>query len=290
VPPSLAIGDFARATHLSVKTLRHYHRLELLVPAEVDPNSSYRRYSTEQIPTAQVIRRFRELDMPLEQIGAVLQAPDVDTRNELIAAHLARLEQGLVQTQEAVVSLRDLLQGPSPALRIEHRSEPALETAAISETVSLDDLGPWFQGALGELSSTLTAQEVATTGPPGGVIANDFFSDERGDLTIFIPVADPIRPVGRVEPRSLPAVELATIVHVGSHGDIDRAYGSLATYVTDHALGVEGPIRERYLVGRLDTIDDTAWRTEIGWPIFYTGPRRHGRAAAPGGAATAGAS
>ena len=96
MPSSLAIGDFARATHLSVKTLRHYHRLGLLVPAEVDPDSSYRRYSTEQIPTAQVIRRFRDLDMPLEQIGAVLQAPDVDTRNELIAAHLARLEHGLL--------------------------------------------------------------------------------------------------------------------------------------------------------------------------------------------------
>ena len=57
----LAIGDFSRATHLSVKTLRHYHRLGLLVPAEVDPDSSYRRYSTEQIPTAQVIRRFRDV-------------------------------------------------------------------------------------------------------------------------------------------------------------------------------------------------------------------------------------
>lgn len=31
------------------------------------------------------------------------------------------------------------------------------------------------------------------------------------------------------------------------------AYGSLATYVTRHALAVEGPIREYYLTGRPDT-------------------------------------
>jgi DNA-binding transcriptional MerR regulator len=269
---SLAIGDFSRATHLSVKTLRHYHRLGLLNPVEVDPDSSYRRYSTEQIATAQVIRRFRDLDMPLEQIGAVLQAPDVDTRNELIAGHLARLEQGLLQTQEAVASLRGLLRGPSPALPMEHRSEPAMETAAITDVVSLDDLGPWFQGALGELSSTVATRGVAISGPPGGVISNDFFADERGEITIFIPLVEPIRAVGRVEPRSLPAVELATIQHAGSHGDIDRAYGALATYVSEHALGVDGPIRERYLVGLLDTPEETAWRTEIGWPIFRTGP------------------
>jgi DNA-binding transcriptional MerR regulator len=272
MPSSLAIGDFSRATQLSVKMLRHYHHLGLLVPAEVDPDSSYRRYSTEQIPTAQVIRRFRDLDMPLEQIGAVLQAPDLDTRNALIADHLARLEQGLLQTQEAVASLRGLLQGPAPDLPIEHRSQPALQTAAISQTVSLDELGPWFQGALGELAATLEAQGVATTGPTGAVIANDFFREDRGELTIFVPAADPIRPIGRVVPQTLPAVELATIVHAGSHADIDRAYGALATYVSDRALGVEGPIRERYLVGRLDTTDEGAWRTEIAWPIFHTGP------------------
>ena len=60
---SLAIGDFARATHLSIKTLRHYHRIGLLEPADVDPYTGHRRYTTEQIATAQVVRRFRSLDM-----------------------------------------------------------------------------------------------------------------------------------------------------------------------------------------------------------------------------------
>ena len=54
---SLPIGDFSRATHLSVKTLRHYHRVGLLEPADVDQDSGHRRYTTDQIPTAQVIRR-----------------------------------------------------------------------------------------------------------------------------------------------------------------------------------------------------------------------------------------
>ena len=40
----MSIGDFARATHLGVKALRHYHEEGLLEPAEVDPFSGYRRY------------------------------------------------------------------------------------------------------------------------------------------------------------------------------------------------------------------------------------------------------
>src|SRR5580693_6457885 len=89
---TLPIGDFSRATHLSVKMLRHYHELGLLEPAGVDADSGYRRYAAEQIVTAQVIRRFRDLDMPLQDIQIVLHAPDVETRNRVISNHLARLE------------------------------------------------------------------------------------------------------------------------------------------------------------------------------------------------------
>src|ERR1700722_14102995 len=99
--PSLAIGDFSRATHLSIKTLRHYHRVGLLEPADVDTDTGHRRYTADQIPAAQVIRRFRALDMPLEDIKAVLHTPDIAARNDLIAAHLSRLEGDLARTQQA---------------------------------------------------------------------------------------------------------------------------------------------------------------------------------------------
>src|SRR6202050_1937831 len=55
---SVTIGDFSRMTHLSVKTLRHYHSVGLLEPADVDPGNGYRYYGVEQIPHAQVIPRL----------------------------------------------------------------------------------------------------------------------------------------------------------------------------------------------------------------------------------------
>jgi DNA-binding transcriptional MerR regulator len=232
--------------------------------------TGYRRYTPDQIPTAQIVRRFRDLDMPLEQIAAVLKAPDVRTRNDLLAEHLARLETELAQTRAAVSSLRSLLQGPPPALDLTHRTEPSIQSAAISSVVDLADLSTWFQGALGELYATIDAQGIGADGPPGAVIANEFFNDELGEITMFLPVAGPFRPVGRVAPALLPATELAAIVHRGSHDDIDRSYGALASYVTQRALAVNGPIRERYLVGRHDTPNKNRWRTEIGWPIFDT--------------------
>ena len=65
----LSIGEFSQITHLSVKTLRRYHEAGLLQPAEVDPHTGYRYYATTQVPTAQVIRRFRELGMPVREVA-----------------------------------------------------------------------------------------------------------------------------------------------------------------------------------------------------------------------------
>jgi len=68
----VSIGDFSRMTHLSIKALRFYHDQGLLEPARIDPFTGYRFYEPGQVPVAQVIRRFRDLDMPLDQVRAVL--------------------------------------------------------------------------------------------------------------------------------------------------------------------------------------------------------------------------
>jgi effector-binding domain-containing protein len=112
---------------------------------------------------------------------------------------------------------------------------------------------------------------VRASGPAGGIFAGELFTDERGEATVFVPTATEVPRLGRVEPVVVPAAELAVTVHPGSLADVDRAYGALAAYVASHALRVDGPIREYYLVGRQDTADENAWRTEVCWPIFSTG-------------------
>ena len=130
----------------------------------------------------------------------------------------------------------------------------------------------WFSGALGELhAGGWAAQGIAPAGHPGGVFSSALFSEARGQATVFIPCDVDARSIGRVVPLVVPGVELATIVHAGPHSNIDLSYGALGAHVARHALAVEGPLRERYLVGPNDTADADAWRTEIGWPIFRTG-------------------
>ncbi|MFW5469942.1 MerR family transcriptional regulator [Knoellia sp. CPCC 206435] len=101
-------------THLSVRTLRRYHEAGLLVPADIDDDTGYRYYAADQIPTAQVIHRLRDLDVPLAVVRRILATPEPGTPSRIVADHLHHLEAELDRTRAAVRSLRRLL-APEPA-------------------------------------------------------------------------------------------------------------------------------------------------------------------------------
>jgi DNA-binding transcriptional MerR regulator len=267
----LTIGDFSRMTHLSVKALRHYHDVGLLEPVEVDRSSGYRFYEVGQVPVAQVIRRFRALGMPVDDVKAVLNAPDVTIRNQVIVAHLERMEEQLAQTQATVASLRAVLEAPSVQAPVEYRSVAPVTTLAIRETVTAAELESWWTDAFITLRKALEEAGLSRAGPDGLLYPNEMFELEEGEMVAFVSVTGPAVGSGRVEVFELPAVELAIMVHPGSYDELDRTYGALGTYVAERAIGVDGPIRELYVVSALDVEDPEDLRTELGWPVFRAG-------------------
>jgi DNA-binding transcriptional MerR regulator/effector-binding domain-containing protein len=274
----LTIGDFSRMTHLSVKALRHYHDMGVLEPAAVDPFTSYRSYDTSQVGAAQVIRRLRDLGMPLDSIAAVLAAPDLETRNREIAAHLARMERQLEQTQASVAALRALLTGPAVRPAIELRAIPAVTALAVRQMVDAADLIEWGGEAFDALAAALSATGLTAAAPYGGLFHGDFFELERSEVTAFVPVADDaalgavgLDPAGSVGLLQIPAVEAAVAVHEGAFSEIDRTYAAVGEVVAERAIGTGGPIREYYLVSSADTDDVARHRTEVCWPVFRTG-------------------
>ncbi|HJP77345.1 MAG TPA: MerR family transcriptional regulator [Pseudonocardiaceae bacterium] len=266
----VTIGDFARMTYLSIKSLRYYHEVGLLAPASVDPETGYRLYRPEQVPTAQVIRRLRDLDMPLGEVRAVLTAEDVAERNAIIAGHLRRMERQLEQTQAAVSSLRVLLEQTQAPIQVEFRATAAQQAIAVRAQVGMSELGDWWAAAFDELHATLTGTGARRIGPDGALYSSEFFAEERGETVAFVPVAGALPRSGRVEQLLLPATELAVTLHQGAFGELDKTYGALGTFVSERAIGVDGPIRENYLVTEADTPDESRHRIEVCWPVFRT--------------------
>ncbi len=253
-------------TYLSVKALRHYHDVGLLEPVDIDSASGYRRYSTAQVSTAQAIRRFRDLDMPLEQVRAVLDAPDVNIRNEAILTHLRHMQDQLERTQTTVASLQALLEDVHRTSTVTRRSIGPTSTLAITEAVGFDDCGDWCGSAFDELHGELVVAGLASAGPDGALYFSDFFELGLGKVVAFVPFVGDAVPTGRAARLDLPAADVAVLVHEGPFADLDRTYGALGTHVALQCIGADGPIREHYIVAGAE-IDPIDHRTEVCWPI-----------------------
>lgn len=266
----LTIGEFSRASYLTIKTLRHYDDVGLLEPAQVDSSSGYRYYRADQIATAQTIRRLRELEMPVEKVKGVLHAADAGERNALIAAHLERMEHQLERTTAAVGALRALLQEPEGAIAVVFRAVPSTPALSISAVVTLDALVPWWTEAFDELTGTLAANGLRPAGNSGALYAQGVFERAHGEVVVFVPIAERVAAAGRARPLTIPEAELAVTIHHGAHDDFDRSYGALGRYLAEHDLKVEEPVREYYLVGPRHTEDADQWQTEIAWPVART--------------------
>ncbi len=258
----LTIGEFSKMTYLSVKALRHYHDVGLLAPALVDPDTGYRHYASSQVGTAQAIRRFRDLDMPIDEVRQVLEAPDLAARNRSILVHLERMHQQLEQTQATVASLQGLLAGDPPAgRRVEIRRIPAARVVVARATVAFDDCPAWLEPAFVDLHAALDAAGLDTAGPDGALYPDEFFEAGTAEVTAFVPVAADAGDT--LDAVDLPATTVAVLVHDGPLADLDQAYGTLGTLVAQRGIGGPGPIREHYL---------TATSTEVCWPVTSGDP------------------
>jgi DNA-binding transcriptional MerR regulator len=265
VAARVTIGEFSTMTRLSRKALRLYHDLGLLEPAEVDAATGYRYYDVTQVEVARLIRRFRDLDMPVPDLLSYVAAHDDEKRQAILSAHLDRMETQLSQTREAVAALRALIAPADPPAKIEMRREDTMLAAAITETVRLDDIVTWWHAATSELYDALRAAGVVASGPLGGLYEHALFADEEGKATVWFPVAAEVPAHGRVAMTHVPGGAFAVAIHDGPDARIDDTYAALGTYVAERGIGRAGPLRERYLAGVLG--DPRPLVTEVAWAI-----------------------
>ncbi|MFF1823605.1 MerR family transcriptional regulator [Kribbella sp. NPDC058245] len=147
----LSIGDLARHTRISVRMLRHYDALGLVVPERVDPHTGHRWYALSQIWRVDSLVALKELGFTLEQCGALLdeQLPVEELRG-MLRLRRAQLEQRLTADADRLTEVERRLRsiergltmtnqtlrlGPLPALRLLHLSAEVNDESEIGGAV-----------------------------------------------------------------------------------------------------------------------------------------------------------
>ena len=105
------IGELARATGVTVRTLHHYDEIGLLRPKR-RTGSNYRQYTGSDVRRLQQILSLRQLGLSLEEIAEWLGRPGTTTA-AVIERHLSQLR----EREHAIRQLRERLERLAGHLR-----------------------------------------------------------------------------------------------------------------------------------------------------------------------------
>jgi DNA-binding transcriptional MerR regulator len=268
----LAIGAFSRACGLSVKALRAYHESGILVPDRVDSRTGYRAYGPAQLTDAAVIRRLRDLDLPLDRVRRVVHARDPEVTRAVLADHAAVMRARLDTVTRIVADLQEGVDMPAAHTPIHVRHVGARHTLALRGRAGHDDVGAFLGAAYATLDAAAAALGVAPAGPPGALYAEALADEGDEPVEAFLPLAGPVAVPEEVAATGaflgeVPAAHVAVATHAGPYDTIGDTYRALGGWVAANATTTGDRVREAYLVSYDATDDPAAFRTEVHWPV-----------------------
>lgn len=160
----LAIGSFAHLTGLSVKALRHYHAIGLLVPDAVDDDTRHRRYSIGQAGTAVLIRALRDAGLPLTDVARAMAD---GTANAVLAAHRSRVAARRAAEDHAAERAGTVLDGLDDLVQVDvvECGRQPFVARALHPTGAAGSLPDEEAHALATLPERITAAGLGSAGP-----------------------------------------------------------------------------------------------------------------------------
>lgn len=103
------VKDVSEITGVSIRTLRYYDEIDLLKPTELT-EAGYRLYDNKALEKLQEIMFFRELEIPLIDIKKIMDNPNYDKEQALLAQK-SLLEQKRNRLNGIIELITDVMKG-----------------------------------------------------------------------------------------------------------------------------------------------------------------------------------
>jgi DNA-binding transcriptional MerR regulator len=268
----LKIGEFARLSQVSLKTLRHYDTLGLLRPSRVDPENGYRMYDIAQLADMMRIQALKDCGFALEAIAPFLQSHDVKAIEALLTDQIATQQRVVADEQARLQRLIARLKLLSSADQLPQYDVVLKRTESLT-LIGLRQCIPSRED-IGVLAETAFQRFERSAIVPIGPSVHVYFevADEGIDLFVGAPVIALPSATPDLNCERLPGgEEIACVLHRGDYLGIPNAYAALHLWLSTSGYRLAGPCREIYHRGVLHTSDSAAWLTEVQLPIRAVG-------------------
>lgn len=148
-----SIGEVSKIKKITVKSLRYYHKVGILIPKYIDDNTGYRYYSIDQFIYIDIIKGCRALGTSIAELQEIFK--DCETEKLLKYLHVkrAQAEENIIKMKEIITNIDSLNSSVEYSkelikdgeIRIKHFNERHIVVEPCKEVGSLKELIPYSE-------------------------------------------------------------------------------------------------------------------------------------------------
>lgn len=241
-----SIGELSQIAQVTVKTLRYYHDLGLLEPAEVDPVTNYRYYNSESYERLNSINSLKDLGFTLSEIKTIFS--NCSTEEEL----KEYIGNKIIELRNKAKKIRDM-EGRLKRFNKEIDREYTFNSEIVEFYFAIPYLGEIkVNGSYGDVgngfSTIYRSAGRYTKGSPYSFFYDMEYKEENPNFSAVVELSRKIKSE-RFETKSFKKSRAVKVLYKGDYGGQGKAYIKLFNYCKKKGYKVKLPIIEHYIKG-----------------------------------------
>ncbi|MBY6757064.1 MerR family transcriptional regulator [Clostridium botulinum] len=268
----LKIGDFSKLSRISIRMLRHYNEIGLLIPESIDDFTGYHYYSEAQLPVANRITALKDMGFSLGVIGQILsQYNDAHKLKTYL-----QLKQREIKEEADILNQRLLLLESTlnrlgkddnvMNYNVTLKELPERTVASVRKVIPSYDQ----EGMLWHILMNETAHLQMQDDNPCYTLAI-FHDGEHKEQDVDVEVQKSVKGnyknTENVVFKTVAPIQMASATYQGSYEKVNEVNEAVANWVRDNAYEFNGLSFCIYHVSPYETQDPEKWVTEVCYPV-----------------------
>lgn len=265
------IGEFSKLNRITVKTLRHYEKIGLLTPNEVDEWTGYRYYDISQFKRLSTILYLKRLRFSLDEIIAILDDNDGTPSPEMVNAKIEECKKEQLRLENQYIELINLINNINKSRKMENvfiKSLPAITVASFRKVIKdYDELSFLCYGIIGpemqRCGCKCDNQQYCYT-----VEHDKVHKDCDIDLEYCEAVDAPFVESELLKCKKIPEVKTAVCIkHQGSYNNFQLSMTEIMSYIEKNNYVIADYPRFSYIEGPWSKDNEDDYLTIIEVPV-----------------------
>lgn len=264
------IGEFSKMSKTTIKALRYYDEIGLLKPEYIDPFTSYRFYTTDQLVQLHHIQLLRQIGLVPDEIGLILSGV---SQEDILQKRKVEVLAEIEDARQQLSRIEFILSGQEEKQFMNYQAIIKELPGGIvySKKMAVSNYNAYFEliPAIGEqVMAHYSDLKCATPEYCFIVYLDGEYKENNFNVESCEAVTEMKESFEDIIFKKIEAVTAVSVMHKGPYAELGKAYAYAFKWVEDNGYTVADSPRENYIDGIWNKEDEADWLTELQIPII----------------------